>query len=169
MYADAEVKAPALPWFLTVHWAWVLFPSIIETLLRLHFGWGSWPFQVTPFLWSCLQAAWLRSVYRRSNAIFWYSGTLMLACFDLFVAPIHLHAPSIILALTDFGTAALWIVSIFVLRHDIVKYFLRADGVDLRISRFYTFVFNAYYFQHQFRWIAEYRRSNELRITPAAG
>ncbi len=91
------------------------------------------------------------------------SGTLVLAYFDLFVTPVHLHAPSIVLALIDLGTAALWIVSTFVLRHDIAKYFLRADDVDLRISRFYTFVFNAYYFQHQFRWIAEYRRSNELR------
>jgi hypothetical protein len=162
-----EFEAADLPWFLSLHWAWLVAAEVAEGFLRLHFQWTHWPTLDVVFLWSFLQAGWLSRVDQRSNAIYWYVGDLALGYVSRF-GVVENRFPALDGILT-LAVAVIAFVSLFHLRRDMERYFKDTDDIDLKLSPGMIFFFNTLYFQSQFGEVARIRRVNTLNIVPVAG
>ena len=168
MQRGAEIKSAKLPFFLTMHWAWLLIPAAIEKTLWLSLRWQRWPISIGLFIWVLMQAAWLRSASRSSNAVFWYLATGMLAIADVIAS--HQYSPMSFAVLTiDTAFMFVWISSIFVMRRDLQRYVQSlCDCQYFYMNGWMTLLFSTFYFQYKFRWIADHTHSeNQLIATPA--
>jgi len=72
---DAErLPTVPVPRYLSIHWGWLLFLSVVEGALqaRVHWDWLGW----VNVLWvgGFVQAAWLIRVDHRSRSLFWYGA-----------------------------------------------------------------------------------------------
>jgi hypothetical protein len=161
-----EFEAAELPWFLTLHWGWLLAAEAAEKILRVHFHWTSWASLNVYILWSFLQAGWLSRVDQRSTAIYWYVVDLVLG-YAATSGVIRGRFPAVpdVLAL---AVAVTTITGLFHLRRDMTRYFKDTDDVDLHLGGWMTYFFNTLYFQYQFCEVARLRNSDSLQITPIA-
>jgi hypothetical protein len=138
-------EAVDLPWFLTLHWAWLPIAEVVVFALRIQFRWMLWPSLDILLLWSFLQAGWLSRVDQRSIAIYWYVGDLALyyASTSGFIQD-NLPYLGVVLELT---IAVIGIVSLFHFRQDMERYFKDTDDIDLNMSPWTIFFFTPYIFR----------------------
>jgi hypothetical protein len=162
-----EFEAAELPWFLTLHWAWLPILEGVAVFVRLHFNWTRWPSLDVLVLWSFLQAGWLSRVDQRSTTIYWYAADLALS-YAVTSRTFHDRFPTLALFL-PLAVAVVTIVGLFHLRRDMQRYFKDTDGIDLHLSGWMIYLYNTLYFQYKFREVSEYRRATPLRITPMTG
>lgn len=166
MKSGEGFEATDLPWFLTLHWAWLPIAETVVFALRIHFHWTRWPSLDILLLWSFLQAGWLSHVDQRSAAIYWYVGDLALYyAYTSWFIQHDLPNVGVVLALT---VAVIGFVSLFHFRRDMERYFKDTDDIDLNLSSGMIFFFNTLYFQAQFRRVSKLRCADTLHITPAA-
>jgi hypothetical protein len=155
---DFEAAEP--PWFLTLHWAWLLVAEAVAYALRARYSWERLPSLDVLLFWSFLQAGWLSRVDQRSNTIYWYLGDFILGCATASrVVERGIPTVAVLLRLT---VAVIAIVSLFHFRREMKRYFEDTDDIDLDLSPWMTFQFSTLYFQYKFRKISKLRKTSRV-------
>jgi hypothetical protein len=162
-----EFEAAELPWFLTLHWGWLVLAEGAAAALRIRYEWTRRASLDILLLWSFLQVGWLSRVDQRSNAVYWYVGDLILG-YAAASAAIQERFPALA-AVLPLAVAVITIASLFHFRREMQRYFKDTDDIDLHIGAGMTFYFNTLYLQSRFCEVARLRRAEALRITPFAG
>jgi hypothetical protein len=152
-----------IPGWLAINWWLLLVANLVETELlgRFHRGavnsgasFGTWFLTV----WGLLQGGWLRSVDRRSRAIFWYGAAAILDLLTVAADSFSLHLRAVSVAgaiIFFFASIAAAIIGIFVFRADMTRYF--RERVDVfTLSWWMSLLFSDFYFLYHFHRIAEY-------------
>ena len=115
-------------------------------------------------IWDFVQAAWMRKVNPRSNAIFLYIAAVV---FDLVLVPVRIYLmiqSGLQLKYTGLGivTAVLVITLIELARFDMRRYmqehFNGPEPVGLALNPVMTFFFGGLYFQYHYTRINEMKR-----------
>jgi hypothetical protein len=162
-----EFEAAELPWFLTLHWAWLLVAEGVALALRIRFEWTRWPSVDVLLMWSFLQAGWLSRVDQRSTTLYWYVADLVLG-YAAASETVRDKFPALVLML-PIAIAVITVVGLFHFRRDMERYFKCTDDLDLHLSPWMIFSFNTLYFQYKFGEVSRLRLANPLRITPTIG
>ncbi len=120
-------------------------------------------------VWDIVQAAWMRRVNPRSNALFLYIGSTALSFLGTFariglMAASAFHKPylglGIPVSLIAFGVLE---VARFDMRRSMEEHFNGPDPVGLSLSGVMTFFFGSLYFQYHFTRINEMKRMARYR------
>jgi hypothetical protein len=154
-------EAAELPWFLTLHWGWLLVAEGAAAMLRQHFNWNRWASVDILLLWSFLQVGWLSRVDQRSNAIYWYVTDLLLG-YGATSGVVRERFPTLAIVFSV-AAAVITIASLFHFRREMQRYFKDTDDIDLYISPGMTFFFNTLYFQSRFCEVARVRSSDPCK------
>jgi hypothetical protein len=177
MGLEATTPLP-LPWFLKLHWGWLLLAGFVQTLMGVGYPSVGSPYVDILFLWPLVQAGWLWKVDRRCTAIYWYGASLALLFAPSGWIPEGGHKFLPVSRFVNIPTVAgavvmaglfVWIGSLFVLRRDMQRHFSRAYGIALQMGLLKTFAFNTYYFQYKFNEIDRLTTRPASAVTPAEG
>lgn len=161
MKSGEEFEAADLPWFLTLHWGWLLVGSMVLSVLGTRFHW-TYAFWVDAGLvWSFLQAGWLMRMDQRSTAFYWYVGDYLLVCVGK-SGVVHDRFPEFTEVALPVIATVIAIASLFHFRRDMMRYFKDTDDIDLKLSGWMTYFFSTPYFQYKFREVAQLQRSARL-------
>ncbi len=156
--ADAQPYPQVFPYpdAPNLHWALVLLIGIFTCGL----------FSI---VWMFVQAAWMRRVNPRSNAIFYYIAYAItgfgggIARFAL-IASTGFHNPYIALGIPlSLLSFVLIELAFFDMRRSMEEHFNGAEPVGLTLSGVMTFFFGPYYFQYHMSRINELKRMARYR------
>jgi hypothetical protein len=164
---DSEQSGPTkLPWFLRLHWGWLVAAAILQTFLSAAYPrWLYYPVVDLMFWWSLVQAGWMCKADTQSSAIYWYGASLVLLVSPWNSIPGMGHQFLPVTEFVNIPTVAdallfagflLWISSNFVLRSDMLRYFNGFDSRRLRLGILQAFVWNVFYFQYHFNKMAKF-------------
>ena len=152
-YAPGAVPYPEPP---NLHWALVLLIGVFTCGL----------FSV---VWSFVQAAWMRKVNPRSNAIFFYTAYVVISFGGTFTRMFLMFASG--LHRQYLGLAIpVWVITIvlvelafFDMRRSMEQHFNGPEPIGLSLSGVMTFFFGMLYFQYHFTRINELKRLARYR------
>ncbi|MES2392724.1 MAG: DUF4339 domain-containing protein [Acidobacteriota bacterium] len=125
-------------------------------------------------VWDIVQSAWLRRIDRRSTALNWYIAVAVLYLlklpnmwhtidYNILNGPLVEPHYSLLLSLTGL---ALFFVSRYTMRSDLLRHFNSVEPIGLRLGWFMT-LFGGLYFQYHFNRINEVKRALHVSV-PAA-
>jgi len=152
-YPTAGLAYPDPP---NLHWALVLLIGVFTCGLFLT-------------VWAFVQAAWMRKVNPRSNALFFYiAGTVVgygggIARFFLVLSS-GLEHMYLTLGFTIWLiTLVLFLFGIFDLRRSMEEHFNGPEPIGLSLSAVMTFFFSTFYFQYHMTRINEFKHMARYR------
>ena len=161
--ASPQVDYPAPP---DVHWimllaAWVIF----AILFMICTSKDDWEFfsSLTIDVWALFICIWIRKLDKSSLSIYWCGAyvAVQLAC-SMPSAP---QPPSLGLAIVSLASGllriVLWIVTIYVVRAELLKHYNEQEPVGLRLNGFMTFFFSFLYFQSRLYVITQFKKSRK--------
>lgn len=147
---------PAYPDPPNLHWALVLVIAIFTCGLFL-------------VVWEFVQAAWMRKVNARSNAIFFYIGYTVVSYGGAFarfglMAASGFHNQMMGLAIPVWLLSWLLVeLAFFDMRRSMEEHFNGPEPIGLSLSPVMTFFFGPFYFQYHFTRINEMKRLARYR------
>ena len=135
-----------------LHWALVLLFSFLSCALFY-------------YVWALIQAAWMRRIQPKSQALFYYIGGLVCVVIYVILA-FGSRAESGISLIFRIGGSVLIIVGAFNLRSSLEEHYTSAEPIGLTLSGVMTFFFPTIYFQYHFNRINEIKRAQRMGTTP---
>ncbi|NYF80302.1 hypothetical protein [Granulicella arctica] len=156
MSVEKSQASRALPAVLSLHWGWLLIATIVEQALWGHFHREPWSLFNVVDAWSFIQAGWLRSVDKRSTALYWYIGASLMA-FLIWAFTRGGKLSSAVDAGVSIAFFGIVFAGVFVFRRDMQRYFNEKDNVGLHLSPWMTLFFSTLYFQYHFHDIAQFK------------
>jgi hypothetical protein len=138
-----------------LHWALVLVFGVLTCGL----------FSVA---WDLVQAAWMKRVDPRSNAIVFYgiaaAALLGMVIFDFHAGYTH-HRAGAGAGIFNLAYGVLMLIGRFSLRSSLEQHFTSAEPIGLTLSGVMTFFFGGIYFQYHFNQIVQSKRAAQMRFT----
>ena len=136
-----------------LHWGLVLLFSFLTCALFY-------------YIWSLIQAAWMKRIQSTSQALFYYIGGLV--CVVLYVImAFGSRAESGIALIFRIAGSVLIIVGAFNLRSSLEEHYNSAEPIGLSLNGVMTFFFPTIYFQYHFNKINEIKRAQRMGVSPS--
>jgi len=167
-------RAIAIPRFLGISWGWLFLSYLLNLALSyyadLHFHWHTTELINVLYVWTYVQAIWLKRAEPESKAIYWYVATDVLriaVAIGQIAIPQVLRNHEIVFSLVELTTFVLNVYALFKFKWEFEYHFNKSDPGLLKLSGVMTFFFNIFYFQYHFHEIYRYKHQERLSITPA--
>jgi len=118
-------------------------------------------------VWGIVQSAWLRRVDAASTAVWFFVADAAVYALrvpsivhdvlhNLYLTPMYEEPHARLLKWAGF---ALFLLTRFVFRSELLRHFNRAEPIGLRLNAFLTLIFGSLYFQWHFNRINEVKRA----------
>ena len=124
------------------------------------------------YVWNIILATWMKRVFPKSNALYFYIGVAALLIAQMFTGSrVHVQLGDLWTyyyahPLRNIIGVILWVTKLiarFILRSDLEEYYNTVEPIGLQLSPVMTFFFGGLYFQYHLNRINELKRLSRYR------